>query len=117
MKSYQVVGIGNAIVDVFASADDSFLELMGITKGIMQLVERERGEVLYGAMPVRFPTRNTWVSTACVGSPNHICNTTFAVFRPTPGSDISAARLDGTSPPKRSISSSDRRITLRALVR
>ncbi|MBL8561087.1 MAG: adenosine kinase, partial [Gemmobacter sp.] len=50
MKNYQVVGIGNAIVDVFAQADDSFLELMGIEKGIMQLVERERGELLYAAM-------------------------------------------------------------------
>ncbi|HSF64325.1 MAG TPA: adenosine kinase, partial [Paracoccaceae bacterium] len=47
MKSYQVVGIGNAIVDVFSAADDSFLELMGIEKSIMQLVERERGELLY----------------------------------------------------------------------
>ena len=53
MKSYQVVGIGNAIVDVFSSADDSFLDLMGIQKGIMQLVERERGELLYGAMTNR----------------------------------------------------------------
>ncbi|MGQ0564721.1 MAG: adenosine kinase [Gemmobacter sp.] len=53
MKTYQVVGIGNAIVDVFAQADDSFLELMGITKGIMQLVERERGELLYAAMKDR----------------------------------------------------------------
>ncbi|HMS94641.1 MAG TPA: adenosine kinase [Tabrizicola sp.] len=53
MKSYQVVGIGNAIVDVFSSADDSFLDLMGIQKGIMQLVERERGEMLYAAMTNR----------------------------------------------------------------
>ncbi|MBA3910061.1 MAG: adenosine kinase [Rhodobacter sp.] len=53
MKSYQVVGIGNAIVDVFSTADDSFLDLMGIHKGIMQLVERERGELLYGAMTNR----------------------------------------------------------------
>jgi sugar/nucleoside kinase (ribokinase family) len=53
MKTYQVVGIGNAIVDVFAQSDDSFLELMGIEKGIMQLVERERGELLYAAMQER----------------------------------------------------------------
>ncbi len=53
MKSYQVVGIGNAIVDVFSTADDSFLDLMGIQKGIMQLVERERGELLYSAMTNR----------------------------------------------------------------
>ncbi len=50
MKKYQIVGIGNAIVDVFSKSDDSFLELMGIEKGIMQLVERERGELLYAAM-------------------------------------------------------------------
>ncbi|MBE2275424.1 MAG: adenosine kinase [Rhodobacteraceae bacterium] len=50
MKTYQVVGIGNAIVDVLSAADDSFLDLMGIEKGIMQLVERERGEMLYAAM-------------------------------------------------------------------
>ena len=53
MKSYQVIGIGNAIVDVFSPADDSFLELMGIEKGIMTLVEKERGELRYGAMKDR----------------------------------------------------------------
>jgi len=52
-KTYHVAGIGNAIVDVFSQADDSFIELMGIEKGIMQLVERERGEVLYAAMKDR----------------------------------------------------------------
>lgn len=50
MNTYQVVGIGNAIVDVIAQCDDSFLDLMGIQKGVMQLVERERAETLYAAM-------------------------------------------------------------------
>lgn len=45
-----VVGIGNAIVDVIAPADDGFLARMGIDKGVMQLVERERAEALYAAM-------------------------------------------------------------------
>ena len=52
-KTFQVVGIGNAVVDVIAHGDDSFLDLMGIQKGIMQLVERERGETLYAAMTER----------------------------------------------------------------
>ena len=47
---YAVIGIGNAIVDVLGEADDSFLDLMGIEKGIMQLIERERAELLYAAM-------------------------------------------------------------------
>ena len=50
---YQVVGIGNAMVDVLSQTEDTFLDLMGITKGVMQLVERERGEMLYGAMSGR----------------------------------------------------------------
>ncbi len=53
MSQYQVVGIGNAIVDVISQSDDSFLDLMGIQKGIMQLVEKERGEMLYAAMTNR----------------------------------------------------------------
>ena len=48
MKRYQVVGIGNAIVDVITRGDDSFLDNMGIEKGIMQLTDRARGGELYG---------------------------------------------------------------------
>ena len=53
MKPYQVVGIGNAIVDVISQSDDAFLTAQGIQKGIMQLVDRDRGEVLYNAMENR----------------------------------------------------------------
>ncbi|MBM7069502.1 adenosine kinase [Actibacterium sp. 188UL27-1] len=53
MKKFQVVGIGNAVVDVISPSDDSFLDLMGIEKGIMQLVERDRAETLYAAMESR----------------------------------------------------------------
>lgn len=66
-KTYQVVGIGNAIVDVITQADDSFLELMGIEKGIMQLVERERGELLYGAMSNRVQTPGGSVANTLAG--------------------------------------------------
>ena len=67
MKKYLVVGIGNAIVDVFAQADDSFLELMGIEKGIMQLVERERGELLYAAMKDRVQAPGGSVANTLAG--------------------------------------------------
>lgn len=53
MKTYQVVGIGNAVVDVIAPANDDFLKEMGIERGIMQLVDRDRGEDLYAAMTER----------------------------------------------------------------
>ena len=53
MSAYDVIGIGNAIVDVIAPAEDMFLDHMGIEKGIMQLIEKDRAEVLYGAMNSR----------------------------------------------------------------
>jgi sugar/nucleoside kinase (ribokinase family) len=77
MKTYQVVGIGNAIVDVFAQADDSFLDLMGITKGIMQLVERERGELLYGAMQNRVQAPGGSVANTLAGLGNLGLSTAF----------------------------------------
>ncbi len=77
MKRYQVVGIGNAIVDVFAQADDSFLELMGIEKGIMQLVERERGELLYAAMKDRVQAPGGSVANTLAGLGNLGLTTAF----------------------------------------
>lgn len=70
MKKYQVVGIGNAIVDVISQSDDSFLDLMGIQKGIMQLVERERGEMLYGAMENRTQAPGGSVANTLAGLGN-----------------------------------------------
>ena len=35
MKKFQVVGIGNAMVDVLSHAEDAFLDANGIGKGII----------------------------------------------------------------------------------
>ncbi len=69
-KTYQIVGIGNAVVDVLTTADDSFLDLMGIEKGIMQLVERDRAEVLYGAMENRKQAAGGSVANTLAGIGN-----------------------------------------------
>jgi sugar/nucleoside kinase (ribokinase family) len=50
LKTLDVVGIGNAIVDVIAPADDAFLEKHGMTKGSMMLIDEERAEQIYQAM-------------------------------------------------------------------
>ena len=68
MKTYQLTGIGNAVVDVISQADDSFLELMGIEKGIMQLIEQERGELLYAAMEGRVQTPGGSVANTIAGA-------------------------------------------------
>ena len=67
MTKYTLAGIGNAVVDVISHADDSFLDLMGIEKGIMQLIERERGEVLYAAMDDRLQTPGGAVANTVAG--------------------------------------------------
>ncbi len=45
-----VVGIGNAIVDVIARADEAFLEREGLVKGTMALIDAARAEALYRIM-------------------------------------------------------------------
>jgi sugar/nucleoside kinase (ribokinase family) len=67
MTAYDVIGIGNAIVDVISSADDMFLDQMGIEKGIMQLIERDRAEVLYAAMRDRVETPGGSVANTIAG--------------------------------------------------
>lgn len=47
MKRFHVVGIGNAMVDILARAEDEFLEQAGIGKGIMQLIDMGRAVDLY----------------------------------------------------------------------
>jgi sugar/nucleoside kinase (ribokinase family) len=49
-KRYQVVGVGNALVDVLAHTDDGFLAGHGVEKGIMQLIDTARAVELYGCM-------------------------------------------------------------------
>ncbi|MBV1865610.1 MAG: adenosine kinase [Rhodobacteraceae bacterium] len=49
-KKFQVVGIGNSIVDVLAHCEDAFLTDNGIDKGIMQLIDTARASELYGKM-------------------------------------------------------------------
>ena len=47
MKKFQIVGIGNAMVDILARAEDAFLEEAGIGKGVMQLIDMPRAVDLY----------------------------------------------------------------------
>lgn len=47
---FDVVAIGNAIVDVLARADDALITAEGLTKGSMRLIDAEEAEGLYAAM-------------------------------------------------------------------
>ncbi|WP_404337085.1 adenosine kinase [Sphingomonas sp. MMS12-HWE2-04] len=49
--TYDVVAIGNAIVDILAQAEDSFIEEIGVAKGSMQLMfSPEEADALYAKM-------------------------------------------------------------------
>ncbi len=47
---YDVVGIGNAIVDAIARAEDDFLAERDLTKGAMRLIDEAEADTLYAAM-------------------------------------------------------------------
>lgn len=48
-RQFDVVGIGNAIVDVLVQADDAFIAAHGLTKGTMALVDEAQADRLYAA--------------------------------------------------------------------
>src|ERR1700712_5919495 len=47
---YDVLGLGNAIVDVLARAEDDFLAAQSMRKGGMALIDEPRAEAIYDAM-------------------------------------------------------------------
>ena len=48
--TYDVLGIGNAIVDILAKTDDAFLAAHGMTKGAMALIDEAQAAAIYQAM-------------------------------------------------------------------
>ena len=49
-KTYDVVGIGNAIVDIIARCDDAFLSKRDLDKGFMRLIDADDAASLYEEM-------------------------------------------------------------------
>jgi sugar/nucleoside kinase (ribokinase family) len=49
-KTYDVVGLGSAIVDAITHADEAFIAEWGIDKGGMTLIDEGRAHLLYDAM-------------------------------------------------------------------
>jgi adenosine kinase len=47
---FDVLGIGNAIVDVLAKTEDDFLHRQNMRKGGMQLIDEKRADAIYDAM-------------------------------------------------------------------
>jgi sugar/nucleoside kinase (ribokinase family) len=70
---YDVLGIGNAIVDVIARTEEDFLLKQGMHKGTMALIDEPRARAIYDAMGPAIETSggsaaNTIVGLASLGS-------------------------------------------------
>jgi sugar/nucleoside kinase (ribokinase family) len=70
---YDVLGIGNAIVDVIARTEEDFLLKQGMNKGTMALIDEPRAQAIYDAMGPAIETSggsaaNTIVGLASLGS-------------------------------------------------
>lgn len=75
---YDVLGLGNAIVDVIAPVEDAFLVEQGITKASMTLIDEARATSLYQAFPSASETSggsaaNTIAGIADLGAKTAYC--------------------------------------------
>jgi sugar/nucleoside kinase (ribokinase family) len=104
-RSVDVACIGNAIVDVLAHTDDSFLDRHGMVKGSMQLIDTEAAQRIYDDMPPAVEISggsagNTAAGVAAYGASAAFVgkvadDTLGAVF----GHDIRAAGVEFSSSP------------------
>lgn len=65
--AYDVVGIGNAIVDVISQESDDFIDAYGLTKGAMVLIDADRAIELYEAMNVVTETSGGSAANTLIG--------------------------------------------------
>jgi sugar/nucleoside kinase (ribokinase family) len=101
---FDVLGLGNAIVDVISRTDDDFLAAQGLRKGAMTLIDEARAEALYKAMgPATFVSGGSAANTI-IGAASLGCRAAFigklkadetgAAF----AHDIRAAKVDFSTP-------------------
>ena len=74
MKTYNVYGIGNALVDAEFEVSDDFLTHENIQKGLMTLVDGEAQRVLYDRLVAKFGVKKraggVRLPTQCTPSPS-----------------------------------------------
>jgi sugar/nucleoside kinase (ribokinase family) len=102
---YDVLGIGNAIVDVIARAEDDFLVAQGMHKGSMALIDEARAQAIYNAMGPAVESSGGSAANTIVGVASFGGRAAFVgkvkddELGRTFGHDIRAARVSfGTKP-------------------
>jgi sugar/nucleoside kinase (ribokinase family) len=74
---FEVLGLGNAIVDVIGTTDDDFLIAQGLRKGTMALVDEARAEALYQAMGPTTIVSGGSAANTIIGAASLGCSTAF----------------------------------------
>ncbi len=72
-----LLGLGNAIVDVIAPSDDDFLIRHGLHKGAMQLIDEAAAEKLYAAMGQTTIVSGGSAANTIIGAAQLGCSTAF----------------------------------------
>src|ERR1700742_1944219 len=102
---YDVLGIGNAIVDVLARTEDDFLVKQGMNKGTMALIDEARAQAIYDAMGPAIEisggsAANTIVGLASLGGRGAFVGKIKAdALGKAYAHDIRAAGVSFTTPP------------------
>ena len=102
---FDVLGIGNAVVDVIARTEEDFLLKQGMHKGTMALIDEARAQAIYDAMGPAIETSggsaaNTIVGLASLGSRSaFIGKVKDDELGRTFAHDIRAAGASYTTPP------------------
>lgn len=76
-QSFDVVGIGNAIVDVITEVDDSYLELHGQRKGLMSLVDLSTVNKISNNLNIQTTVSGGSVANSIVCLAQHNIKTAF----------------------------------------
>jgi sugar/nucleoside kinase (ribokinase family) len=104
-RRFDVLGIGNAIVDILSQSTDVFLENEGISKGTMTLIDEERANTLFKKMATTTvvsggSAANTMAGIASLGGASAYIGKVFddqlgAIF----GRDMQAIGVHYATPP------------------
>lgn len=77
MSRLDLVAIGNAIVDVIAPVEDSFLAANDVPRGSMSLIDTDRAASLYAAMPAAREISGGSAANTVVGAAMMGCKTAY----------------------------------------
>jgi sugar/nucleoside kinase (ribokinase family) len=76
-NGYDILGLGNAIVDIIAQTPDAFIEANGLVKGAMTLIEEGPAEALYAAMGSTVTVSGGSAANTIIGAASFGCTGAF----------------------------------------